>query len=418
MKYFLSGLVLLMLSTGSYAQKSSHPYLVGAGFHFVDFHVVQKGNMESRLTSIDWMNALVPLSVRVNARLNNSFAFGISSSIARIETQKLNTIPLEEEIRSNFFYKTGVQFEYKFNNGYLLNYNSRFAPYLLLGASATSINDKIRFSQSYGLGINVWINDKIGLNFQGSYDDMNDFNDYMHYTLGLVAKIGKVPDKDRDHVPDHLDRCPNVAGAIELGGCPDFDRDGIVDSLDMCPREYGKFKTDGCPDSDHDGIPDHLDRCPYESGNPENNGCPEKPKIEMPEIIEEEMPDISPIENIPKSNNQEKKKQETPPQLSDLNPADSQPAVKENEDRITVVRPQFESEQMFYIIVGSFGSFSNAEEHVQSLRKKGYDPKILDDSEKNLNRVYISRFRTIGAANSELPRIRSLIEPKAWILRR
>lgn len=418
MKYLLSGLILLMLSMGSHAQKSRHPYLVGAGFHFVDFHVVQKDNMQSRLTSIDWMNALVPLSVSVNTRLNNSFAIGISSSIARIETRKLNEIPLDEEIRSNFFYKTGGQLEYKFNNGYILNYNSLLAPYLLFGASATSINDKIHFTQSYGLGLNVWINNKIGLTFQGSYDNMNDFNDYMHYSMGFVAKIGKMSDKDRDNVPDHLDRCPNVAGAIELGGCPDFDRDGIVDSLDMCPREYGEFKTDGCPDSDRDGIPDHLDRCPFESGNPANDGCPGKPKEDMPEILEEDMPDISPIENTSTNTVQKEAQQESPPQLADLQPANSQPDIKEMENQITVIRPQFESQEMFYIIVGSFGSFSNAEKHVRMLRKKGYNPKILDDSEKNLNRVYISRFRTIGAANSELPGIRRLIEPNAWIVRK
>jgi len=94
-------------------------------------------------------------------------------------------------------------------------------------------------------------------------------------------------DRDRDGVPDRLDRCPDEPedrdGFEDEDGCPDpdNDKDGIPDTLDRCPNDPedmdGFEDQDGCPDPDNDkdGVVDASDRCPNEAGPASNDGCPQ-----------------------------------------------------------------------------------------------------------------------------------------------
>jgi outer membrane protein OmpA-like peptidoglycan-associated protein len=95
-------------------------------------------------------------------------------------------------------------------------------------------------------------------------------------------------DRDRDGIPDQVDRCPDEAedrdGFEDEDGCPDpdNDKDGIPDTVDHCPNEPedldGFQDEDGCPDPDNDkdGVPDATDRCPNDPGPGSNDGCPPK----------------------------------------------------------------------------------------------------------------------------------------------
>jgi outer membrane protein OmpA-like peptidoglycan-associated protein len=98
-------------------------------------------------------------------------------------------------------------------------------------------------------------------------------------------------DKDRDGIPDAIDRCPDVPedkdDFEDEDGCPeaDNDKDGIQDGKDNCPLEPedkdGFQDEDGCPDpdNDRDGIPDVKDKCPNDpedkDGFEDEDGCPE-----------------------------------------------------------------------------------------------------------------------------------------------
>jgi OOP family OmpA-OmpF porin len=92
-----------------------------------------------------------------------------------------------------------------------------------------------------------------------------------------------VGDRDKDGIPDNVDRCPAEAGLKDNGGCPDKDRDkdGVVDRKDKCPDEPGLIERDGCPapDKDKDGLPDDKDKCPDEpedkDGFQDDDGCPD-----------------------------------------------------------------------------------------------------------------------------------------------
>jgi len=66
------------------------------------------------------------------------------------------------------------------------------------------------------------------------------------------------PDKDKDGVPDKVDKCPDQAedidGFQDEDGCPDLDNDndGVPDHNDKCPNKpetkNGYMDEDGCPD--------------------------------------------------------------------------------------------------------------------------------------------------------------------------
>lgn len=85
----------------------------------------------------------------------------------------------------------------------------------------------------------------------------------------------KLPDKDKDGVPDINDLCPDKPGVVELAGCPDKDKDGVTDKDDECPELFGLELYNGCPDTDHDGIIDPNDDCPADSGLAKYRGCPD-----------------------------------------------------------------------------------------------------------------------------------------------
>jgi outer membrane protein OmpA-like peptidoglycan-associated protein len=109
-------------------------------------------------------------------------------------------------------------------------------------------------------------------------------------SFGWAGRL-KTPDRDKDSIPDSLDKCPDVPedkdGFEDSDGCPDYDndRDGIPDSLDKCPNlpeDIDGFQdSDGCPDydNDRDGIPDSLDKCPDVAEDKDNfedeDGCPD-----------------------------------------------------------------------------------------------------------------------------------------------
>jgi len=113
-------------------------------------------------------------------------------------------------------------------------------------------------------------------------------------------------DKDRDGIPDEIDKCPEIAedidGFEDHDGCPDpdNDKDGLCDSWvtdeqkntthkeictvkekDKCPNDAGIKENFGCPvlDTDKDGVPDIIDKCPSQPEDKDDfedaDGCPD-----------------------------------------------------------------------------------------------------------------------------------------------
>ncbi len=107
-----------------------------------------------------------------------------------------------------------------------------------------------------------------------------------------VDEFGCLPDRDRDGVPDLVDKCPDLFGIKALDGCNDRDGDGVLDHEDDCPDEPGLKRLKGCPDKgngdrDGDGVIDREDLCPDVKGTKANKGCPELVSKEQKKIIED-----------------------------------------------------------------------------------------------------------------------------------
>lgn len=192
-----------------------------------------------------------------------------------------------------------------------------FTPYLMLGLGGAYIHSKSNKhpnaltdgagNAAAGFGFQFNLNEKLSLRVQSMYNyTFNDIWDgepytYMTHTRNknndLIAfhSVGFVynmqygsssmsggpsqKDKDKDGVPDALDKCPKTQPwqlPVNDEGCPkDSDLDSIPDYQDSCPSQFGLRKFNGCPDSDGDGIEDRKDKCPGVAGTKDGEGCPD-----------------------------------------------------------------------------------------------------------------------------------------------
>lgn len=174
---------------------------------------------------------------------------------------------------------------YKFNNGYIMDENARFAPFLGAGVGITNMQDQDFFWDELDgthvtipmtAGVNIRMNDKTSLTTAATYHNtIDDSYNYLQYNLGVKFTFQRDKDQDGDGVLDRIDPCPEEAGPYSNGGCPlaDDDNDGVPNVNDTCPLVAGSIN--GCPDTDGDMVPNIYDACPNTKGRAENGGCPD-----------------------------------------------------------------------------------------------------------------------------------------------
>jgi outer membrane protein OmpA-like peptidoglycan-associated protein len=102
--------------------------------------------------------------------------------------------------------------------------------------------------------------------------------------LSLLLGAKRDNDKDKDGVPNRVDKCPStpLGDRVDAVGCTlpkDADHDGVVDAQDRCPGTPAGTPVDatGCSkDKDGDGVSDDQDRCPNTPAGTAVNasGCP------------------------------------------------------------------------------------------------------------------------------------------------
>ncbi len=287
-KFTLLAIIALIATSFSLrAQNSDYKWAVGLNWQFEDFNTVHL-SISDQFHYTKWQGYKFPSAISINRFINPSFNAFAQFGVSKLEYDRMKSIG--QELSSDKFWTSDLNLAYKFANGYILKETSFFDPYIYLGLGASSIKDigatngTTYLKQVTGLGVNFWLTENVGLNFQGAYDyiitpklSTTDAkrDDYMHYTFGVKVRFG-AKDTDGDGVKDKDDLCPETPGKVELAGCPDKDNDGIADKDDACPDVAGKPEFKGCPDTDGDGIIDSEDACPTVAGKKELNGCPDK----------------------------------------------------------------------------------------------------------------------------------------------
>lgn len=257
------------------AQDSNNPWAVGFGINAVDFYPVNPGTDWGGNWFNEYFNAddhwnIVPAISRltIGRYLSDGFVFELDGSLNQVSKMG------DMEVNDLAFWTVDGVVKWSINE--VAPNLGWFNPYLLVGGGYTWLGDEDTAALNAGVGMNFWLNDKIGINLESKLRQTFESNitAQFQHSLGVVFQMGG-KDTDGDGVYDKEDACPDVFGLAEFDGCPDTDGDGIIDSEDACPNTAGLAEFNGCPDTDGDGIPDKEDACPDVKGTKANDGCPD-----------------------------------------------------------------------------------------------------------------------------------------------
>jgi outer membrane protein OmpA-like peptidoglycan-associated protein len=244
-----------LISMNAMAQFTSRDWVLGVSWSFIDFKSIDEGAF---FQTSNWNNDIGPTRLHLTRSLGSSFNVGAQLSIADID--KYVT-----PIGKKFFTDFGLDLQYKFANGYILDANSWFDPYISTGGGLMNLNKETYPMIGAGLGSNFWISDRFGINLQTGIHLPIDFDTYQKHSFGFVFNLGEVSDRDGDGVADNVDRCPDEPGSKLNEGCPSVKREDKVLIENIAKRIY--FETDSDvlkPESklDLDLLSDVLKRNP------------------------------------------------------------------------------------------------------------------------------------------------------------
>ncbi len=248
------------------AQDANNPWAIGFGANAIH----NPNNRTDFLKTKQW-NVIPSISKFSIARyLEDGFTFEVAGTLNEITKNNGTTIAAVTFV--------AVDGHIKYDINGLIGDTKWFDPYIFVGGGHTWVDNKGAGTFNAGAGMNLWVTNHIGFNFQTAGKRVfNNFilnENHWQHSAGLVIKFGG-KDTDKDGIYDKFDLCPEVPGLPQFKGCPDTDGDGIQDSEDDCPTIAGLPEFQGCPDTDGDGIPDNKDGCPKEKGTKANNGCPD-----------------------------------------------------------------------------------------------------------------------------------------------
>ena len=270
---FLIWLALWLTISNANAQSYEYPNALSIGGQAIDYI----SPFKSTSLSPELFNYGMQVAYHRNLKkdfLNVEFPFRMGKAVVANNRQTNQEFTIEQSL---FSLGALLQVQYYKKNNLLV-------PYLSGGGSFTYVGEGgSHFELPLGVGLDMRVREGAYFQIRPEYrialkDNRNNWNFY----AGLKFKVGKkrnLPpppptDRDKDGVPDLIDKCPDIKGNKKLMGCPDSDKDGVADIEDDCPEVKGEAKFGGCPDSDSDGIQDAEDDCPKEKGPEENKGCP------------------------------------------------------------------------------------------------------------------------------------------------
>ncbi len=443
-------IILIILSaTMLNAQNADRPWLFGVSTNYADFNAVVL-KFTDQLTDANWMGNHQVSQFKASRFLSKSFNFSVQFSYISLEVDKLNKIPLKTLMTTDKFSRLGGQFEYKLTNGNFLNENARLSPYVFLGFFGSTINEQTYLTQSTGVGLNIWLNSWLGLNFEGSHEYNLVFNNYLHYSAGLVFTLKSDREPASETKPETFDLCPIINRLKGLYDCPKSESDSTDQKQTAEPF--------------NDSIPDLIPPKSSVSGEETSDST----KIEIPVesmVFTSQLIyfDISSAELSPDA----KKALDNVVGFMRMNPqvkiaiyghTDNSGEINFNqllsEERANAVanylflqgiteeqlvakgfgatiplaynttpegralnrRAELKPISTYHLIVGSFQKKRNAQRLIEKFTQLGYDPIIIGQDANGHFRVAIASFKDKREAESELGKVKSLFKSDAWLL--
>lgn len=286
-RIFLIGILSVGILKITFAQSTyeKQPSLLGVHFTLQDFVSKKWAGPFSSMTSGVSISYLKGVSRRVDIGMYGGAAFPDSLEVPGLSSSNATMLQLglSARVRAFPYPRTFQPFVFSAVEGAVMknNFSSFFTPGLGLQLSKGQVSFIVQtgygWEMSGNMGNKFFYSAGIAGLIRPSKGRQKNTKT-APLSIADIATVAPVVDRDKDGVPDSLDKCPDQPGLASFSGCPDSDGDGIPDADDQCPNVAGIASMNGCPlkDSDGDGIPDVRDQCPDVMGFAETNGCPVK----------------------------------------------------------------------------------------------------------------------------------------------
>lgn len=299
-KYIFIGLIILITGV-SYSKDlfSLNRFSLVLGSNYVDNSSFYPKNFRMK-----YFKSMYPVSkLDIKYSLINGLVFDLNAGIFKMSNNskwsgfKNNTLlkgglgfnfhPLLEKYRVDPYIKTGANYhmlEYDHRKKYNSNHSVK-------------LNKKHFFIVDGGVGLNLWITKRFGLNLESNYN-LNPFVrnsqiNFFQHSAGLAYRFydnsssDNQINKNKNRIINNTNSVTNnkrIKNRVKFidecdivnlnGGCRDYDFDNVPDKTDNCPTIFGLKKFNGCTDVDKDQTPDNIDSCPKQYGLLRNSGCP------------------------------------------------------------------------------------------------------------------------------------------------
>jgi hypothetical protein len=195
MKKNLLLLSFIVISSMTFAQNKTNKFGLNVGGYIQHYN----GNLGNSLMQFK-TTCFAGVSSNFGIYLNRSFDFNVSASVGSFGycqtlADKTRIVALEYrcpgctdgfgmgELRS-LMISSGVSMKYKFSNGYFLKEDSKFSPYIGLGAGINHLSDNMK-KQCVNVGYHFSVNSSVGI----VYNITNKIN--IGYSLNVSCFTSK-----------------------------------------------------------------------------------------------------------------------------------------------------------------------------------------------------------------------------------
>lgn len=177
---------LLSLCLQLFSQSKNDKWIFGVGITAVDFYPTKVGNSDGMFS--EFANAKDHWSIagpRIHGATHIAGKFSVDFGLSFNSINKVGDQKLTKNLK---YIGIDVSGQYAF-----LPVDDKIQPYAFVGAGYTVLDKNGAATFNAGLGSTFWINESVGVNFQGMYKHTSDTNQsvpaHFLYSATLVMRI-------------------------------------------------------------------------------------------------------------------------------------------------------------------------------------------------------------------------------------